>query len=764
MLLLAGTSLLAFAPAVARAQAATGMSTSSAQDTTSATAGAQVNAAETSSTADTLGDIVVTGEKRETNLQTAPLAITAIGGDKLLQNNVNQLADLNGLVAGLTIAKNEGAERVVAIRGIGYETAQNPNSQPGVAFHIDGVYIAHVMSLNQDLLDVDHVEVLRGPQGTVFGQASTGGAINVITHRPVIGEASGSGSASYGNYNYVKAEATVNIPVSDTVAMRAAVQYLSHDGYGHATAVPGRSRYDLDDANDVGARASLLWQPTDSFSAQLSVQAFSANHNAAEQKNVLDADPDPRDVTQDYPGKFRIKNEMVYLTLAQQIGDMATLKSVSAYQYMDKHQSSDNDRLASPFYYDHITYWRDESKAFTEEVSLQSKNNTRFQWTIGGFYLRQRANQNILEQSTFPAVTYQGIPVKYAVDGPYQHTSYAGYGQASYALTDALTLIAGVRYSHDKTTAQPVNYFNLFGATAPRKATSDAFTGKVGAEFHVARDNLLYVTGSKGYKPTGVNFNQGAITIPLDFKKETVYSAEVGSKNEFFDRKVRLNVAGFYYWYRNFQFTADDPFPNAGGTANIPRARIYGAEFEGSVLPVEGLRFDGTLSLGKGRFKGDFFTLDTATATTLRNQGIANLGYFNPYDPSVIALVATGIRNTNGNRVPKLPGVLGNISVTYTAKLAAGELTLRGEGIYRGHYVYRVFNNSALDRVPSYKIANAYVSFHPANSALTFSVSGLNLFDKAGVNSRFTDPYGSGTTSTEYIAPRQVFGTLAFAF
>ena len=134
----------------------------------------EVNAESNSSIG--LEEIIVTGEKRETAIQRAPLSITAIDSAALQERNVNEVNDLNGLVPGLSISKNEGSSRIVAIRGIGYETSANPNSQPGVAFHINGVYIAHVMSLAQDMIDVERVEVLRGPQGTVFGQTSTGGA------------------------------------------------------------------------------------------------------------------------------------------------------------------------------------------------------------------------------------------------------------------------------------------------------------------------------------------------------------------------------------------------------------------------------------------------------------------------------------------------------------------------------------------------------------------------------------------------------------
>lgn len=707
---------------------------------------------------DKIDDIIVTGEKRETNIQSAPIAITAISGDVLQQRNINQVNDMNGYVPGLNIAKSEGAERIITIRGIGYETAQNPNSQPGVAFHIDGVYIAHVMALNQDLLDVDRIEVLRGPQGTVFGETSTGGAINVITKKPVIGKASGSLSVSGGNYNYIKGNGSANIPISDTMAARVSYQYLSHDGYGTSTAVPGTSEYQLDNASNIGVRGSLIWKPTDTFTALLEGQLFDTDRNASLQKNINDPNPDPRKVTQDYGGKFKLTTKMIYLTLSQEIGDFATAKSVTAYQYMNKNQTSDNDRLASPFYFDNITLWQDKSKTFTQEVSLASLGDSAFEWTVGGFYLRQHALQNILENYTFG--------LKFQTDSPYQHTSLAGYGNATLHVGDKLSLIAGARYNYDKITAQPVQYYAV---VPPRASSSREVTGKVGAEYKLTPRNMVYITASHGYKPTGLSFNSGSLVVPTSFKKETVNALEIGTKNDFFDHKVRLNISGYYYWYNNFQFTAEDPIPFAGGTDNIPKAEIYGLEAEGSVLPFDGFRLDGNISLGKGTFKSHFNTIDAQSAAAIRAAGAVAIGCASTdvgcyFAPSVISTVSAGSQDVYGKRVPKQPGVQGQISATYAWKMFGGKMSLRGDATYRGAFNYRLFAVAALDRVDAYTAYNAFISFEPDDRPWSVSVSAINLTDKTGVNSKFSDPYGSGTTSVEYIDPRQVYGTVYFKF
>ena len=528
--------------------------------------------------------------------------------------------------------------------------------------------------------------------------------------------------------------------------------------------MPGYRRYGLDDADNLGYRGALLWQPDDSFTALLEGQGFTTDRAAALQKDISDTTPGARHVAQDYPGTFRMTTGMVYLTLTDRIGDFAVAKSVSAYQYLNKHQTSDNDRLASPSYFDHITLWQDRSKTFTQEVSLSSPDGRRFEWTAGAFYLRQHALQNIFEAiSPFAAavVLPDGTGVKFQTDSPYQHTGAAGYGNATLHLGERLSLLGGLRYNYDRITAQPFQYFAV---VPPRGATSRAVTGKVGAEYRLTPASMIYATGSRGYKPTGLSFNSGSEFVPTSYKKETVDALEVGSKNEFFDRRLRLNLAGYYYWYRNFQFTEEDPVPFEGGTDNIPHAHIYGAEVEATALPFDGFRIDTTGSYGHGKFTGHFLTIDAQTAAQVRAATYAALG-FPPafyFDPRVIAAVAAARQDVDGNRVPKLPTWQAQASPSYSWHMAGGVVTVRGDVIYRGSFNYRLFAVPALDRVPAYTIYNAYIAYQPDTKPWKVAFSALNLTNRNGINSRFSDPYGSGTTSVEYIDPRQVFGTVSF--
>ncbi len=720
-------------------------------------------------------EIIVTGEKSTTSLQKAPLAISVVAGEDMLKANIREVNDLNGSVPGLTIAKNEGTERIISLRGIGYETPQVTTSQPGVAFHIDGIYISHVMALNQDMLDVERVEVLRGPQGTVFGQASTGGAINVIPKRPVLGELSGMASASYGNYDFARGVANLNVPLGDTLAVRGSVQHLRHDGYAQATKGP-TGNYELSDANDLGARLSMLWQPSDRFSALLAGQMFRADRAPAAQKHILDPDPRKRYLSQDAGGYFNLDTNMAYLNLDYDFG-FATLKSSTAYQDMAKRQANENDRLAfvDTNFYDHIVKWTDDSRTWTQELSLASAKSDNFNWITGLFYLNQKASQYVLEYAGTDANPVTPIPVtppltmpynlKFMTDMPFHHESVAAYGQGYLSLSDNLRVIAGVRHTWYTTTGDPLNFFGFYGPRSHIETSGKVWSGKIGVEYDVSPSNLVYATFSRGFKPAGVNRYAGGGIVPGVYKEETVYSYEFGSKNTFFDRALTFNAAGFYYDYRNMQYLADDLAPNSGGAANLPKVAIWGAELE-ATLRLGEFRLNGNLTLLDGEAKKDYATLDALITGALRRQAAAaGLSYYNPAtQQAYLDLIASGLQNTKGVKPPKMPSVAGTISVTWEKPLPSGALTTQLEMQYRGNFNYRIFNNSALDKVPSYTLFNALVSYEPEDSPWEFSATVRNLFNSAGINSRFTDPYGSQTTSVEYVDPRQFFATVTYKF
>lgn len=720
-------------------------------------------------------DIVVTGEKRQTTLQQAPLAITAITADNLAQSNITQLIDLNGFVPGLTVANSGSFVRVVAIRGIGYEASDNLSAEPGTSFHVDGVYIASPYALQQDFLDLQRLEVLRGPQGTVFGQSATGGILNAITEKPKTDAFGVSTELELGNYNLVRGTATVNIPLSDTLAFRGSVQRYYHDGFAKQTSFSSSyGKYGLDDADRVSTKGSLLWKPTEEFTAQLTAQYFNADEYGAAQKNVDDPDPNPRHISQDYPNKYKLDFFLTYLDLQYDFGPV-TIKSLTSYQRTRNHNQIDVDRLdyATLGYYDVQPYWDNDVDAISQEINVTSNGNGPFSYIAGAYFLYQKLGQHILELQgtdaapsfdvTYP-VTASNLPYNfnYGLDSNQKRYSYAGFAQAKYEVSSQLSGTLGLRFNHDDFHSSNLTNFGQYGGPVYASTHENALSGKGEIDFTIAPRNMVYASVSRGYKPGGVSNNSTPLLVPLTYKPEHVWAYEVGSKNRFAGGRVTLNTAAFFYDYRNMQYQEEDPIPYQGGVSNVPKTHIWGAEAEGSWQVTDQFSFDGNVTYLNGKMIGDYYTLDPSLAheATL---AAAALGY-GSFDSYTIAQRAEQVANTNGNKPPKLPKWQGTFGATYATAIAGGEFKAHGEVVYRGKYVYRIFNDSSRDVVPSYALFNANFTYKPQATNWTIGLTVTNITDKAGIASRYSNPFGSFTTSDMYTPPRQVIGSIKYAF
>lgn len=708
--------------------------------------------------------VVVTAEKRKVNLQNAPLAVTAISGENLSKSNIVNLAGLNGEVPGLSIAKSSGYETVVTVRGVGSETPEAAyQTQPGVSLHVDGVYIANSISLDQSLFDLDHIEVLRGPQGTVSGMASTGGTINLVTKQPELGKMSGNADFSYGNYKLSQERAAINVPLGDTVAMRASVQKFDHDGFTNST-----YGFGLDEAHDASGKLAFLWKPNQDFTATLTGQWYHANQNGAAQKNILDPNPDPREVTQDYMSKFKLDADLYHLNLDYTL-PWATLKSITSYQTLKHRQQMNGSRLdyATLGQYDDVAAWNTTLKNYTQEFDIASLPGGVVDWQAGVFLMKQDSNQYVVEfggTDANPVLTLPSRPItvrpynlSYSEDTYVTRKSWAAFTQATYHVSDALRLTAGARYNHDESTGGTDGWLNSSGGKP---------TGKLEADYDLTKQNMLYGSLTRGYKPGGMNNNEGALMTPHEFKAESINAFEVGSKNQFLDNKLRVNLAAFYYDYRNMQYLAVDPLPYLGGIANIPHVHTHGVEAEVSYLAMENkLRLNGNLTYLRGKVVGDYYSLDAAgvAAAVATTPGCGS--YYSSYPSAACAAgVAAKAQNLNGNSTAKTPKFQGSVNAAYSLDLGEGTLTPRLEYVYRGKFIYRVFNNSTLDQVGSYGIFNLHADYSPNNSKWNFGLTASNLGDKAGINSRYTDPFGIKQTSDEYIAPRQIIATVGYTF
>ncbi|MGD0864708.1 MAG: TonB-dependent receptor [Rhizomicrobium sp.] len=728
-------------------------------------------------------EVTVTAERRTTDLQRTSLAITAINGDTLQKSNVTQLSDINGLVPSLQVTSSAGFETVVTLRGVGLETPENSlTTSPGVALYMDGAYVANSITLDQTLFDIDHVEVLRGPQGALYGESATGGAILLVTKQASLDGFGGDVSASYGTYNLHSEEFDLNVPLTDTLAVHVAAEQFSHDGFDKDPLIPG---YDPSNANDLIGKIDILWKPASNLTFTLSSESYHAYQNAAAQKNIDDPDPNPWEVTQDYPAKFNMATNLTHLN-AQWDTSWFTVKSVTTYQWLANVQGEDSSRSAVALIgaYDDVAAWDTSLVNYNEELDFQSNSDGPFTWDAGLFLLSQRSNQFVAEFEGFSPPTPTDLEITlpniqnnpnlaYGNVSQVDRKSWAVFVQATYQFTNQLSATLGGRENADTYTDISTNYSgaNWGGPSAntvPHSSSDHVPTFTAVLNYYPEPDNLLYVSANRGYKPGGVNGDYGQYLVPDSFKPEVNTAFEIGSKNTFLDDHLTADFAGFYYIYQDMQYIETDPVPFDGGMSNIPSTHIWGGEAEAKYLGMDDhLHLDGTLSLENGAIQGDYFTIDSTIQQEIyaTNPYCTEFGGGGKYfDSRCWAAVAAAAKNIGGNPPAKMPTALASFDVSYDFNIGYGLLTPGVQYIYRGGFWARDFDEPSLDKVPGYSLVNLSLDFVPVNSAFKISLVASNVGNVAGVDSQYTDPYGTFTTSRQYIPPRQVVLNVAYKF
>jgi iron complex outermembrane receptor protein len=762
-------------------------------------AAAQQVASASTSASTQLQEVIVTAERRETDVQHTPDAVSVVSSRALDEQFINRITGLNAEVPSLEITKASGFENLVAIRGIGSETPENSlTTVPGVSEFIDGVYIANSISLDQTLFDVHDIEVLRGPQGALYGQSSTGGAILINTNQPELGRYSGAGDASFGNYNLYRERLEVNIPIGDTLALRLSGQKYDHTGFTNDVAIPG---FKEDDAHDESGKAALLWKPTANFSATLTAQIYHSDQHGDAQKNIDDPESSPWSIYQDYPAHFKLTTQLYHLNLQWDL-PWFTIKSVTAYQGLDHVQQEDSSRTAYSLasYYDDVAAWNTHVHNYTEELDFLSKSSGKVDWIAGLFGQYQGSKQYVLEYECTPGYSCYGAPTsadlsaseQIANEGPnfpdnlyygnlshITHRSGSIFAQATWHATDALRVTAGIRGNWDYTRDVSFNFASPFlgtpdSSTTINPASVDAVpTWRLEADYDVTPANMVYASYARGYKPGSVNGRSAQVVcsptvatqcddvIPADVLPEKNDAFEIGSKNYFLDHQLQLNVAGYYYIQSNFQYIEYSPIPFASGISNIPQIQDYGIEFESQYQSQDGrFHVGGTLALETGHISEPYKSIDSTLANAIETAAPC----YSVYNSSCYYTVAQSAIQLQGKQPPDMPNVSGAFNASYRLDAFGGALTPRVQFIYRGREWARIFNDPTLDRVPAYDVVNLSVEYAPANSNLRISLIATNVGDVAGINSRYTDPYGTGQTSNQYIPPRQIIGSIAYSF
>jgi iron complex outermembrane recepter protein len=528
-----------------------------------------------------LEEIVVTAQKTQQDLQKVPISITAVSQDELRSRGVSSAADLQGLLPGVELQPI--GVLFANIRGVGTFNLQ-PGVDSAVTYAVDGNYIAQAAALPPLLFDMERVEALRGPQGTLFGRNSNAGAINLVTAMPT-NRAEATASLTAGNYGQVGSEGMVNVPVNDDLMVRASFASDQHTPYladGH------------NDERDRAARLRVLATPTSALSILGTVDYSSQNSNNNGASPCPPGSNGPCsgvswrpflgnpaiDPTPDYSNT---RNFGAYAQMSYAF-DWATLTYVPTYRHVHY------DSLSTPSY---PGFGIDETdELHTEELRLASLATAPFTWVAGLYY----SNEHLHEHETFSFPTSFGIP---GVDGvanffelyPYRSESKAAFGQITYPVISALRLTGGLRYTDEEKVS--AGTANAYGGTVAAPVLISSVTGaheshsgvtwKAGIEGDVAANSLLYASVSTGYKSGGINQVTPGLGLPGSYGPETITAYEIGSKNRFLDQRLQINAEVFHYAYKGFQ-ALSAAFEPSGLlffiTQNSQRATFNGGEFE----------------------------------------------------------------------------------------------------------------------------------------------------------------------------------------
>ncbi|MEY2927698.1 MAG: hypothetical protein RL367_2175, partial [Pseudomonadota bacterium] len=393
-----------------------------------------------------LVDLIVTAQRREENLQKAAIAVSAVSPDQLIRGGVTDATQLTNLVPSLQIAKAAGPYALFYLRGVGNFNA-NALSDSAIAFNIDGVIVARPSSTGGVLSDIDRIEVLKGPQGTLYGRNATGGAINIITHKPELGKFGGNASVSYGNYNALQVNGALNAPLGDRAAVRVAGQYVKHDGYMS----DGTS-----DQDDLSGRIQFKVEASDAVTINLGADYYRQKGKGLGSTILTDAvldrrvgltDPRSRpafngvyffpsgNILQLPPNDGFVDNNSwgVYGSIDADLG-IGKLTVVPAYR-----GGSINYRSTTPSF---LINQREKDRQFTLETRLASKSDGPFEWLLGAFYIK--------EDISVPLASFNQ-QVSGSVQSFYPSTeSYAGFARATYKITDTFRVTGGIRYTHER--------------------------------------------------------------------------------------------------------------------------------------------------------------------------------------------------------------------------------------------------------------------------------------------------------------------------
>ena len=648
------------------------------------------------------GDIVVTAQRREQTLQDTPIAITALNNAMIEQRVIVKVQDIANSTPGLLIMPVTASPNAIAIsmRGALEVNGGSITSESPVALYIDDVYQSRLSAANYDLADIVRVEVLRGPQGTLYGRNSMTGAVKLITRQPN-GQTWLNTDVSYSTFEEAKAKVSIGAPITDHIAIAASGFYDNRNKGWQYNRELGR---DVGTFRKYGAQVALGLTDipgleavvTARYGASLTDGQYYVPLNLATNTAIYGfyETNTPRE---------QYGNTRQWSTSGRLGYDFGafTVRSITAYSHLTDNLSLDfSGGYTLPGTNTVVTGFNRQSTAsqhqFTEEVQVLGKAfDDKLNWIVGGFYYDEGAQQTFTNDN-FAAFGLQFGPTHYET----QSHSLAFYGQADYALTDKLKVSAGVRYSDDRKTIDDLTPA-FPGLTAPlvpghNRTTAKVWTPRFNVQYDLTKNAMVYATVSKGYRAGG--FNSLIIANPSVFgtayKPETAWSYEGGVKLQTADRVASLNIAAYYETLSDLQTLADDGKANFI-FQNAASAKVWGVETEATLKPFAHLSLYGNLT-----YTGD---------------------KYGKLDPSTQAAQA------GADRLPLLSRWQGQLGGSYDLALGGDHtVVFAGNWHYRSPYFFSV-SLSPYGRMDAQSRADVSVTYKLPQDRLEFYFQAKNV-------------------------------------
>ncbi len=688
-----------------------------------------------------LEEVVVTAERREINLQDVPASATVLTAEALASKGVASVLDIQNVAPSVAI-NTYNRSTFVNIRGVGIGQSA-PTSNPGVAYYIDGMFIPHEQFIAQTFFDIESIEVLRGPQGTLTGQNSTGGAIYVRTPAPQFGEFSGYFDQTIASDDWYRTVAAVNIPAGDKFAMRVSGVYDDRGGFtdniGPSPSRPGSGR-------DLAGRVAFRYAPTDSMTFDLRYEHFDrdTDYNAIKNRGDL-VTSDPFTIEEDAISYLNQKGDRVSLEANFDLSSTLGLRFQTSWFDAETIDQADGDRTAtSPavpgnlptngantaLYPGRVSWTSQELQTWVSEINLLSRGDGAVQWVVGAFYLEEESPVSVLRDNRN---TVDFAQSNSSIITELENTSKSVFAQVDYRFATSWALDLGVRYSEDE---QTYTRILIPGPPPPgcfpctTELESDEVTGRLGLKYFASDDVMVYATASKGYKAGGINLDP---RLP-DYQPETNEMGELGIKSTVANGRLRINGSLFYSEYDGIQLSSltavGTPPALLPNTLNAAPAEIYGVELE-MLGRFAGFEFNLGASVLDSEFTEDAMLTDSQTNT-------------NRLVPA-------------GSPVPFAPEFTLNAGLQYDFLVGSWSITPRVQVSYMDEQLSTPFRYDATV-VPSRTVADFRVTMRPSD-AVRIEAFANNVLDETYIAAQVQNA-SSANGGILYGAPRQ-FGVRA---